>query len=254
MFKTFKAETFIKKYKLDRRFYDDVRTLLDMYAIHNPKNAVPSIQGGYWRRWLDKEPYETLKGDIDCYMSHFPMQTEFPNMVPFIKFLCDQYSNDKISSKIDFNDINTEKNITVNVHHLKDTPIKFQCMGRYFHIYNNKKVENPYIDGVKLSLSKMDSYINMIGYDFYSDKFIIHDYAYPSIKKKHYYINGDGQINPNNIIKRIAKFSYEGYTLTDKDFQVALNLVKNAKNSDIYDANATDITDQNCLNNTINEF
>lgn len=244
MFKTIKSKEFIKKYNLDPTHFENVRMVLDMFALQHQSYVVPSVQGGYWRRWLDKETFDTLEGDVDLYNCADNRKPHIQSQKVFTQFICENFNGTNGVNKINFDNLDTTKNITVDVLHLRESPLTFQIMGDYFSCGASS-----YKNAVLSSIKRMDSYVNMIGYDFYSDSFIIHDYTYPCIKNKHYKINdATKQYNPKNIMQRMVKFTKMGYDIKEEDYTNALEAVK-IDNKEHYNSDTVNIFDtQNSLN------
>lgn len=244
MFKTIKSKKFIKKYNLDSTHFENIRMVLDMFALQHQEYVIPSVQGGFWRRWLDNEPFETMNGDIDFYNCADNSRPHLQSQKVFTKFICENFNGTNEVNKIDFEKLETHKNISVDVLHLRETPITFQVMGDFFSCGSNSN-KNAVIKSIK----RMDSYVNMIGYDFYSDSFIIHDYTYPCIKNKHYKINDAVKhCNPKNIMQRMVKFTKMGYDIKSEDYTTALEAVK-IDTKEHYDFNSVNVFDTpNSLN------
>jgi hypothetical protein len=226
---------FIQKTNIEPLYYENIRPYLDMLSFQQV--LVPSIHGGYWRRAIEGEKFKDFSGDIDMFFCNTFKDTIPLDRKRVAQFFYNQF-NDENFVVSHFDDT---KNTLVKLKNFCGIDTTAQIMGSYFG-FGGKSRKNANTNG----LASMDSYVNMIAYDFYSDLFYVHKDTLECIKNKHYKVNPyasrSNRIFTINMIPRIIKFTKMGYELTEDDVNLAYKHIQdNINKEDSYKTNTVDI-------------
>ena len=228
---------FIKMTNIDPLYYESIRPYLDMLSFQQV--LVPSIHGGYWRRAIEGEKFKDFAGDIDMFICNEFNSTLHINRKVVAQFFYNQFNDEKFV----VNNFDDTKNTLVKLKNFCGIDTTVQIMGSYFG-FGGESRKNANTNG----LSSMDSYVNMIAYDFYSDLFYVHKYTLECIKNKHYKVNPhasrSNRIFTINMIPRIIKFTKMGYELTEDDVNLSYKHIQdNINKEDSYKTNTVDISE-----------